>query len=112
MPKKTKRTRTSGNAEALALLGLAQRAGAVAKGTEATRRALQRAEARLVVLAKDGSEAQREKVLPLARARGVPWEILGTRQELGDAVGSGLLSALAVTRGDLVLEIRDRLGRE
>ena len=98
--------------EALALLGLAQRAGAVVKGTEATRQSLRRSEALLVVLAEDGSDAQRQKILPLARARDVPVETLGTRDELGAAVGSGSITAMAVTRSSFARQLRERLGRD
>ncbi len=80
----------SGRAEVLALLGLAARAGAVAKGTDAARRALQRGEACLVLVAEDGSQVQRRKVVPLAKTRGVPVRIVGSRFELGAVLGRGL----------------------
>jgi ribosomal protein L7Ae-like RNA K-turn-binding protein len=102
----------SRRSEALALLGLAQRAGAVVKGTEATRSALRRGMARLVVLAADGSEAQQEKVLPLATARGVPWVRMGSMDELGGALGTGPLATLAVTGSRFAGEIRNRIGSE
>ena len=102
----------SRKAEALAFLGLAQRAGAVVKGTEGTRHALRKDEVSLLILAEDGSRTQREKILPLAEARGIPWEILGSMDELGAALGSGPLAALAVTRRRFSREIRKRLGRE
>ena len=104
-----KRSRRS---EALAFLGLARRAGAVVKGTEATRRALRAGEVRLVVLAEDGSKTQRGKILPLAEANGVPWVRLGTMDELGAALGAGPLAATGVTEGRFAGEIRKRLGRE
>ncbi|MFC1660624.1 L7Ae/L30e/S12e/Gadd45 family ribosomal protein [Gemmatimonadota bacterium] len=100
----------SRRAEALALLGLAQRAGAVVKGIDGTRRCLRKGEARLVLLAQDGSESQRRKVAPLAEARGVPWRFLGNQVELGAALGSGPLTAVAVTRRKLVDELLARLG--
>ena len=99
----------SRRAEALALLGIAQRAGAVVKGTDATRRALRKGEVWLVVLAEDGSETQRGKVLPLAGARGVPWRTLGDRVELGAAVGSGPLTAVGVTGPGFAKELQERL---
>ena len=102
----------SRRAEALALLGLARRAGAVVKGTEATRQVLRRGEARLVLLAEDGSDSQRGKILPLARARGVPLGTLGSRVELGAAVGSGPLAAVAVTRSGFAKQLQERLGRD
>lgn len=89
---------TSRRAEALALLGLAQRAGAVVKGTQATRLALRRGDAKLVILADDGSRAQLDKVVPLAQSRGVPCMNLGDQATLGAAIGSGPLTAVAVTR--------------
>jgi ribosomal protein L7Ae-like RNA K-turn-binding protein len=102
----------SPRAEALALLGLAQRAGAVVKGTAGVRQALKRNEVKLLVLAEDGSSTQREKVLPLAEARGVHWETLGTMVELGAAVGSGRLASMALTQRELSEEVLKRLGRE
>ena len=103
---------TSRRAEALALLGIAQRAGAVVKCTEATRRALRKGEVRLVLLAEDGSETQRNKVVPLARARGVTCRTLGDRTELGTAVGSGPLTAVGVTRASFAKQLQVQLGRD
>jgi ribosomal protein L7Ae-like RNA K-turn-binding protein len=101
---------TSRRAEALALLGLAQRAGAVVKGTEATRLALRRGDARLVVLAEDGSRTQRDKVVPLAEARGVSYTTLGDQAALGAALGSGPLTAVAVTRSGFATKIATMSG--
>ena len=102
----------SRRSEALALLGLAQRAGAVVKGTDATRNALRKGVAQLVILATDGSKTQQEKVLPLALARGVTWIRLGSMDELGGALGAGPLAAVAVTGSRLAGEIRKRSGRD
>jgi ribosomal protein L7Ae-like RNA K-turn-binding protein len=68
--------------------------------------------ARLVVLATDGSEAQQEKVLPLAAARGIPWVRMGSMDELGGALGTGPLATLAVTGSRFAGEIRNRIGSE
>jgi len=103
------RSRTS---EALALLGLAQRAGAVVKGTEATRNALRKGDARLVIVVADGSEIQRGKVLPLAEAKGIPWVSFSSMSELGAALGSGPTATVAVTRDRFAGEIRKRMGRD
>ena len=98
--------------KALALLGLAQRAGAVVKGTDATRRALRKGEVSLVLLAEDGSETQRIKVLPLANARGVQSRVLGDQAELGAAVGSGPLTVVGVTQPGFAKALRGQLGRD
>ena len=104
-----KRMGTSRRAEALALLGIAQRAGAIVKGTDSTRRSLRKGDVRLVVLAEDGSETQRGKVIPLTRHRGVPLRTLGNRVELGAAVGSGPLTAVGVTGSSFAKELQERL---
>lgn len=105
-------TGRSRRSEALALLGLAQRAGAVVKGTDATRNAIRRGIAHLVVLAADGSRSQQDKVLPLAQSRGVPWVRLGSMGELGGALGTGPLAAVAVTGSRIAGEIRKRVGSD
>lgn len=99
---------TSRRAEALALLGLARRAGAVVQGTDATRRALRVGEVRLLVIAEDGSAVQKGKVLPLARRRGVPWITLGRQEELGKAVGSGPLTVVGITGSGFAGALRER----
>jgi len=96
----------------MALLGLARRAGAVAPGTGSTRRALKEGRARLVLLAQDASETQRDKVMKLLRHGTTPRATLGTRRELGLAVGSAPVSAVAVTDGEFAKELVARLGVE
>ncbi len=65
-----------------------------------------------MILAEDGSETQRRKILPLADARAVPWVMLGGQAELGAALGAGPLTAVAVTGPGFARELRDRLGPE
>ena len=103
---------TSRRAKALALLGIAQRAGAIVKGTDAARRALRKGDVRLLVLAEDGSKTQLGKVLPLARAREVPWRTLGDRGELGAAVGSGPLTVVGVTGPSFAKQLRESVERD
>jgi len=103
---------TSRRAEALALLGIARRAGAVVTGTEATRRGLRRREVRLVLLARDGSGVQRKKLIPLAEAQGVPWMDLGDRAQLGSAVGAGPLTAVGVMERGFAKSLLERMGRD
>ena len=103
---------TSRRAKALAFLGIAQRAGAVVKGTDATRRAIRKGLVSLVLLAEDGSETQLKKVLPLAGARGVTCKRVGDRAELGSAVGSGPLTMVGITALGFAEELENRLGRD
>lgn len=87
----------SGGREALRLLGLARRAGAVAHGTDATRRAVREGRARLVVTAGDASGTQMRKLQTTLGDRPIPQVVLGDRSALGAAIGSAPVSALAVT---------------
>ena len=98
--------------EALALLGLAMRAGAVVRGTDATRHAIRDGSASLVVLAEDASAVQRKKVLRLLERRGTPHASVGSRSELGVAIGSAPVSAIAVTKGSFADQVLDRLSSE
>ncbi len=96
----------------MALLGLARRAGALASGTGSTRRALKEGRARLVLLAQDASETQRDKVMNLLRHGQTPRATVGTREALGSAVGSAPVSAVAVTDKEFAQELVARLGAE
>ncbi|MEQ8328961.1 MAG: ribosomal L7Ae/L30e/S12e/Gadd45 family protein [Longimicrobiales bacterium] len=97
-------------AEALRLMGLARRAGAVATGSEATRRAIRSGEARLVLTADDASRLQLEKIERELRNQAVPRVILGDRATLGAAVGRGPTTAVAVTGASFAAELCKRLG--
>lgn len=99
----------SGETDVLSLVGLARRAGSVARGTEATRRALRAGDAHLVLTAADASPTQKKKVLGLARGREVPHRVVADRAELGAALGSGPLSAVAVTHPSFATRILERL---
>jgi ribosomal protein L7Ae-like RNA K-turn-binding protein len=98
--------------ESLGLLGMARRAGAIASGTGSTRRALKEGRARLVLLAQDASETQRDKVMNLLRHGNTPRATVGTREALGSAVGSAPVSAVAVTDKQFAKELLARLGLE
>jgi len=96
--------------EALRLLGLARRAGSVAPGTDAARRAAREGEARLILMAGDASGVQLEKIRSVLRHRPIPWGTLGDRATLGAALGRGPLSAVAVTAESFARAIQDKLG--
>ena len=87
--------------QALQILGLAQRAGAVVPGTAATRRSIQKGDARVVLVARDASSAQRAKIKKTMRKRTIPEMSLGDRATLGAAIGRAPITALAVTDASL-----------
>ena len=86
-----------GRPEVFRLLGLARRAGAVAPGTDATRRAIRRGEARLVLMAGDASGVQLDKIRKELSNRPIPQVILGDRATLGAAIGKAPVTVVAVT---------------
>jgi ribosomal protein L7Ae-like RNA K-turn-binding protein len=87
------------------LLGLARRAGAVAPGTAAVRRAIQGGQARLVLLAGDASDVQMEKIRKSLRTKTIPQARLGDRISLGAAIGLAPISAVAVTNAPLADQV-------
>ena len=101
---------TSRRADALRLLGLARRAGAVAPGTDAARRAIREGEAQLVLMAGDASGVQMKKILKMLHDRAIPRAVLGDRDMLGSAVGLGPISAIAVTNASFAGRLLEELG--
>ncbi len=93
------------------LLGLARRAGAVAPGLEVVRETIRDGQARLVLLAADASRAQLEKVERTLAGHPVARATLGTRAELGAALGLGPISAVAVTHATLAEQMLAELDR-
>lgn len=93
----------------LGLLGLAQRAGSLATGTSATREALRSGRARLVVTATDAAPGQLDKLEGLLRSRGTPRRSVGTRMELGAALGGPPLTAVAVLDQGFAKQVLRRL---
>jgi ribosomal protein L7Ae-like RNA K-turn-binding protein len=86
--------------DALELLGLAQRAGAVERGVDAARRALREGRARLILFADDASATQLRKLTGLLEHRPVPRRRIADRAALGAALGAPPVSAVAITRSE------------
>ena len=98
--------------EALQILGLARRAGAVAPGTAATRRSISQGEARLVLMAEDASLAQLDKIRRTMRKRIIPQVLLGDRTTLGAAIGRAPITAIAVTDASLAGRLLESIDGE
>lgn len=96
--------------DGLGLLGLARRAGKLIVGAEESRRAIRRGVVRVVVVADDGAAGQRIKVVALAEAMGIPVVAATTRATLGQAVGAGLVTAVAVTDKGLGVQLLETVG--
>ncbi len=103
--------KTSRRPSVYQLLGLARRAGAVAPGTEAVRRAIREGEAQLILMAGDASSVQLDKIRTTVHDRAIPQAVLGDRAALGGALGLAPVSAVAVTNGPLADQLLVELSR-
>lgn len=81
---------------ALNILGLARRAGKVACGADAVHEAIRRGRACAVILAGDAAPNTAEKARALARDRGVPQFVVGSKSELGRRFGRESLAVLCL----------------
>lgn len=97
-------------ADALRLLGLAQRAGAVVAGVQPARRSVRLGEARLILKATDASRVQLSKLAGTLGNQPVPQACLGDRATLGAALGRSPVSAVVVTEASFADELIRRLG--
>lgn len=82
------------------MLGLCQRAGKAASGDMAVDMAVRKGKAKLLILAEDASVKTQEKYAALTERFGVPCYRLGTRDQLGAALGKAHRAAVAVLSDD------------
>lgn len=83
--------------EVLQLLGVALRAGRLVVGTEAVKERAGAGELAAAVMAEDAGRNARDRVRPLLDRSGVPvWEV-GSRRELGAALGRGPVVVAGLT---------------
>ena len=79
------------------LLGLAQRGRNVASGEYMTECSVKEGKAELVIVAADASENTKKKFQNMCSFYHVPIAILGTKEELGHAIGKEMRASIAVT---------------
>lgn len=94
------------------MLGLCQRAGKLASGDFAAEQALKKRKAELLILAEDASDRTQEKFLGLARTAGVRCYAVGTRDELGHALGKEHRAAVVIQSRDFAKGIAGLLEKE
>lgn len=88
---------------------MAHRAGAVLSGVERTRKGIDGGQVALVLLARDASGGQLEKVTGVLRHRHVPVRWISRQNVLGAAVGQAALSAAGVVDRSFAKELLKRL---
>ncbi len=93
----------------LGLLGLARRAGMVEQGVSLTRKALSQGRANLVLMARDGSKIQKDKIVRVLRHKSVPAFTWGTCEDLGAIFGAKSVAAVAVTNSGMAKQMMQKL---
>jgi ribosomal protein L7Ae-like RNA K-turn-binding protein len=78
------------------LIGIAQRAGKASSGTMAVRASLVKKRACILLMSHDIAENTRDILVHSCIKTGIPWLILGTRQELGNSLGKANRVALTI----------------
>lgn len=104
--------RIPAEANVLGLLGLAMRAGKVMTGVDATRRGVASNEVRLVLFARDASEAQLGKIRGLLQHRDIPVRWVSGRDALGRALGEGPLAAVGIKGSSFATRLLERLPQD
>lgn len=80
----------------LKTIGLSYRAGLMTSGFEAIELALHAGAVSLLILAKDGSDKQREKLRRIAKEEDTMTSDFATAEELGGAIGKPSRIAIAI----------------
>ena len=93
----------------LSLLGLATKAGKVVSGEFATEKAVKGKMAFLVLIAEDASENTRKKFCDMCMYYRVPFYIIGSKEELGAAIGKEYRACIAVTQEQFAVAMKKKL---
>lgn len=91
------------------LLGLAQRGRNVASGEFMTECGVKEGKAKFVIVASDASENTKKKFQNMCEFYYVPIAILGTKEELGHAIGKEMRASIAVTDSGLAGAIQKQI---
>ncbi len=78
------------------MLGIAQRAGKLSAGTMAAKNSLSRRRAVLLILSNDIAANSKDELLSSSQRHGIPAIALGSKYELGTALGKAYRVALTI----------------
>jgi ribosomal protein L7Ae-like RNA K-turn-binding protein len=94
------------------LIGMARRAGRLVGGMDAVCAAVQRKQARLIILAADAAERTARRIEQVARADSTAIRVFGTRAGIGHWTGGALTAVIALTDQGIAVRLQDLLGSE
>ena len=95
--------------KAMSLIGLAMKAGKVASGEFSTEKAVKEGKAKLVIVAEDASENTKKKFINMCTYYEVPYFLLGSKIQLGNAIGKEFRASLAIIDGNLARAISKQI---
>ena len=96
----------------LSLFGLAARAGRIASGEFQTETAVKSGTAYLVVVAEDASENTKKLFRDKCSFYKVPVFVMGTKEELGHAIGKEFRASLAILDEGFAEAIKRKVNQE
>ena len=82
--------------KALAMIGMAQRAGKVASGEFSTEKAVKTGKAALIIVADDSSDNTKKMFSDMCRYYNVPIYFYSNKETLGHSIGKQFRASLAV----------------
>ncbi|MBO4474119.1 MAG: ribosomal L7Ae/L30e/S12e/Gadd45 family protein [Clostridiales bacterium] len=88
--------RAAGKERILQTIGLSYRASLLTSGFDAIEMALHAGAVELLIVAVDGSEKQRAKLMRIAQEEDTRCRTFGTAEELGRAIGKDMRIAVAI----------------
>ncbi len=78
-------------------LGLCHRAGAMLSGGDQLMDGLKHKKGKLLIIAEDTSPRTSKELTAVADRTGTPYQVFGKKEELGQALGKGVRTALLIT---------------
>lgn len=95
--------------KAIALIGLSQKAGKIASGEFSVEKTVKMGKARLVIVAEDASDNTKKKFTNMCDYYKVPCYFLGSKIQLGNAIGKEFRASLAITDENLAKAIEKQI---
>lgn len=92
----------------LNMLGLAKRAGKIICGTRLCEEAVKKRKAMLVIIASDASEATKKEIKDCCSYYKTEYIEIGTRESIGNILGTGNCAAAAVTDKNFAVGIKKK----
>ncbi len=97
------------NKKILSMLSLCQRAGKLVSGELSCEKALQNGSALLIIIAEDSSDNTKEKFINKAFYYNISAVSIGTKEEIGKAIGKDFRAVIAVCDENFAVKINELL---